>query len=104
VLPYRPTEKKVFTVFMVVTSFVCILLTICEVFYLCGKRFWECCREQQHPGRHNGNSFVMAKIPQTRSVNSVYKEPLTSEKMTMVDGKGPTTPESSAPAYSLAIS
>ncbi|XP_056438375.1 gap junction beta-4 protein-like [Gadus chalcogrammus] len=100
----RPTEKKVFTVFMVVTSFVCILLTICEVFYLCGKRFWECCREQQHSGRHNGNSFVIAKIPQTRSVNSVYKEPLTSEKMKMVDGKGPTTPESSAPAYSLAIS
>uniref|UniRef100_A0A672HFY0 Gap junction protein n=1 Tax=Salarias fasciatus TaxID=181472 RepID=A0A672HFY0_SALFA len=40
----RPTEKKIFTVFMVVTSFVCIVLTLCEMFYLCGKRFWECCR------------------------------------------------------------
>ncbi|KAG7250186.1 hypothetical protein CRUP_019479 [Coryphaenoides rupestris] len=39
----RPTEKKIFTVFMVVTSFVCIVLTIFEVLYLCGKRFWECC-------------------------------------------------------------
>ncbi|CAO2589081.1 Gap junction beta-3 protein [Lemmus lemmus] len=30
----RPTEKKVFTYFMVGASAVCIILTICEIFYL----------------------------------------------------------------------
>ncbi|CAL8295467.1 unnamed protein product [Merluccius merluccius] len=98
----RPTEKKIFTVFMVVTSFVCILLSICEVLYLCGKRFWECCSEQQRPSRQNTNSFVMAKIPLTGDVHSIYKGPVMSEKM--VDCKCPSTPETSAPAYSLAIS
>ncbi|KAJ3608973.1 hypothetical protein NHX12_023501 [Muraenolepis orangiensis] len=101
----RPTEKKVFTVFMVVTSFVCILLTICEVLYLCGKRFWECYRQQQSDHRRpNGKSFVTAKIP--GDVNSVYKESAVSENMNMkmVNGKCPATPESTAPAYSLVIS
>ncbi|KAG7250254.1 hypothetical protein CRUP_006985, partial [Coryphaenoides rupestris] len=59
----RPTEKKIFTVFMVVTSFVCIVLTIFEVVYLCGKRFWECCGVQRTSRHNNTNSFVMAKIP-----------------------------------------
>ncbi|KAM4624818.1 gap junction beta-4 protein-like [Polymixia lowei] len=73
----RPTEKKIFTVFMVVTSFVCILLTLCEVFYLCGKRFWECFGRGQ--GSVRENSVVMAKTT-------------TAAK------------EYAAPAYSLAIS
>uniref|UniRef100_H3API8 Gap junction protein n=1 Tax=Latimeria chalumnae TaxID=7897 RepID=H3API8_LATCH len=34
----RPTEKKIFTIFMVVTSALCILLSICEIIYLVGKR------------------------------------------------------------------
>uniref|UniRef100_A0A8C9SJ46 Gap junction protein n=1 Tax=Scleropages formosus TaxID=113540 RepID=A0A8C9SJ46_SCLFO len=38
----RPTEKRIFTVFMVVTSMVCILLTLCETVYLVGKRCYEC--------------------------------------------------------------
>uniref|UniRef100_A0A8C5ABQ0 Gap junction protein n=1 Tax=Gadus morhua TaxID=8049 RepID=A0A8C5ABQ0_GADMO len=46
----RPTEKRIFTLFMVVTSMVCILLSIFEIVYLVGKK----CREgvvklhQQH--------------------------------------------------------
>lgn len=34
----RPTEKRIFTIFMVVTSCGCILLTLLEMFYLVGKR------------------------------------------------------------------
>ncbi|XP_021166040.2 connexin 28.6 isoform X1 [Fundulus heteroclitus] len=34
----RPTEKKIFMVFMVVTSAVCILMCILEMIYLIGKR------------------------------------------------------------------
>ncbi|KAJ4927632.1 hypothetical protein JOQ06_015439 [Pogonophryne albipinna] len=34
----RPTEKKIFTIFMVVSSAVCILMCICEMVYLICKR------------------------------------------------------------------
>ncbi|KAF1381426.1 hypothetical protein PFLUV_G00153820 [Perca fluviatilis] len=33
----RPTEKKIFTMFMVVSSALCILMCICEIVYLIGK-------------------------------------------------------------------
>uniref|UniRef100_A0A4W4G1D5 Gap junction protein n=1 Tax=Electrophorus electricus TaxID=8005 RepID=A0A4W4G1D5_ELEEL len=38
----RPTEKRIFTVFLVVVSLVCILLTLCEILYLICKRCREC--------------------------------------------------------------
>ncbi|KAM3870906.1 gap junction protein beta 9a [Diretmus argenteus] len=34
----RPTEKKIFTLFMVVSSAICIFMCICEMIYLTGKR------------------------------------------------------------------
>ncbi|XP_077193610.1 gap junction beta-3 protein [Paroedura picta] len=34
----RPTEKRVFTYFMVGASAICIVLTVCEIFYLIFKR------------------------------------------------------------------
>lgn len=34
----RPTEKKIFTLFMVVSSAVCILMCICEMGYLICKK------------------------------------------------------------------
>lgn len=34
----RPTEKKIFTLFMVISSAVCILMCICEMVYLICKR------------------------------------------------------------------
>ena len=38
----RPTEKKIFTLFMVVSSVVCILMCICEIVYLIFKRIQKC--------------------------------------------------------------
>ncbi|XP_028994308.1 gap junction protein beta 10 [Betta splendens] len=38
----RPTEKRIFTLFMMVTSLVCIVLSIFELLYLFGKRCCEC--------------------------------------------------------------
>ncbi|XP_069051892.1 gap junction protein beta 9b isoform X1 [Lepisosteus oculatus] len=35
----RPTEKKIFTIFMVVTSAICVFMCICEIVYLLGKRW-----------------------------------------------------------------
>ncbi|XP_037665923.1 gap junction beta-4 protein [Choloepus didactylus] len=37
----RPTEKKIFTYFMVTTAAICILLNLCELTYLVGKRCME---------------------------------------------------------------
>lgn len=34
----RPTEKKIFMLFMVVSSTLCIFMCICEMIYLIGKR------------------------------------------------------------------
>lgn len=93
----RPTEKKIFTVFMVVTSFVCIFLSLCEVLYLCGKRFTECCRGGSLPMREN--SFMMTRTPITGKPSSGYNGPA-MEKAKTVDGNG----KASAPAYSIAIS
>ncbi|XP_076986581.1 gap junction beta-4 protein [Tamandua tetradactyla] len=41
----RPTEKRIFTYFMVATDAICILLNLCEVTYLMGKR----CMETRSP-------------------------------------------------------
>nr|XP_020764343.1 gap junction beta-4 protein [Odocoileus virginianus texanus] len=75
----RPTEKKLFTYFMVATAVLCILLNLCEVSYLVGKRCLEILgprpqgsRRRPHlpetcppyalsPGEHpqDGNSVLM---------------------------------------------
>ncbi|XP_036449910.1 gap junction protein beta 9a [Colossoma macropomum] len=43
----RPTEKRIFTLFMVVTSAICILMCVCEMFYLIGKRLCKVLRIRQ---------------------------------------------------------
>lgn len=43
----RPTEKKIFTYFMVVTAAICILLNLSEVAYLVGKRCMEVFRPRR---------------------------------------------------------
>ncbi|XP_033987023.1 gap junction beta-4 protein-like [Trematomus bernacchii] len=97
----RPTEKKIFTIFMVVTSFVCIFLTFCEVLYLCGKRFRECCRGG--PSSQRANSFRMVRTPLTVKENSIFKEPIT-EKAKLVDNDNrEASNKGSAPAYSVVV-
>ncbi|EMP34903.1 Gap junction beta-4 protein [Chelonia mydas] len=43
----RPTEKKLFTYFMVATATLCILLNLCEMTYLVAKRCWELATRRQ---------------------------------------------------------
>lgn len=48
----RPTEKKLFTYFMVGASAICIVLNICEIFYLLAKRISSCAKKMRsHPPR-----------------------------------------------------
>lgn len=85
----RPTEKKIFTLFMVVTSLICILLSIFEIFYLVGKR----CHEYLS-GEHHSNR-VMAN---TLSSGSSLME------SNALKPTGKITPETPAPSYSVAVS
>lgn len=99
----RPTEKKIFTLFVVVTSFVCIFLTLCEVIYLCGKRFRECCTGKRHPQREN--TFTMSRTPLTEKGNSAYsKQAADKDEERVHIANGTTVAEGSAPAYSVAVS
>lgn len=52
----RPTEKKIFMLFMVVSSAVCIFMCICEMFYLIGKRISKLVRV-----RHENERILFAE-------------------------------------------
>ncbi|TRY83474.1 hypothetical protein DNTS_016216 [Danionella cerebrum] len=45
----RPTEKKIFTYFMVVSTAICIIMCFCEIGYLVGKRLIKYCLKAKHP-------------------------------------------------------
>lgn len=47
----RPSEKKIFTLFMVVSSAVCILMCICEMVYLICKRIQKLIRRKREAER-----------------------------------------------------
>ncbi|KAK2826310.1 hypothetical protein Q5P01_020524 [Channa striata] len=47
----RPTEKKIFMLFMVVSSALCIFMCICEMIYLIGKRVVKSLRAQHEKER-----------------------------------------------------
>ncbi|XP_062254150.1 gap junction protein beta 3 [Platichthys flesus] len=48
----HPTEKKVFTYFMVGASALCIVLNICEMVYLISKRIAECTKNMKRRSRN----------------------------------------------------
>lgn len=98
----RPTEKKIFTLFVVVTSFVCIFLTLCEVIYLCGKRFRECCTGRHHLEREN--TFMMSRTPLSEKGSSLYNKHVPNKDEMAHTVNASTITESSAPAYSVAVS
>lgn len=52
----RPTEKKIFMLFMVVSSALCIFMCICEMFYLIGKRISKLVRV-----RHENERILFAE-------------------------------------------
>ncbi|KAJ8287394.1 hypothetical protein COCON_G00000530 [Conger conger] len=52
----RPTEKKIFTIFMVASSAICILMCLCEMMYLVGKRCHKMLRV-----RHENEQLLFAE-------------------------------------------
>ncbi|TKS86386.1 Gap junction beta-3 protein [Collichthys lucidus] len=67
----HPTEKKVFTYFMVGASALCIVLNICEIIYLISKRIVRCAnkikrRSRQrvaHQDNYNDDPFNNCSVP-----------------------------------------
>ncbi|XP_037341563.2 gap junction beta-4 protein-like [Pungitius pungitius] len=86
----RPTEKRIFTIFMVVTSLACILLSIFEIVYLVGKRCCECAMGTNPSARHVNTSTLSSRatLMDSNPLKSPNKSP-------------PRTP---APSYSAAVS
>ncbi|NXM86895.1 CXB5 protein, partial [Oenanthe oenanthe] len=52
----RPTEKNIFTLFMVVTTCVCVVLNLMEATYLVGKRCHECLELREGDSRRHSHS------------------------------------------------
>ncbi|XP_041933479.1 gap junction beta-4 protein-like [Alosa alosa] len=80
----RPTEKRIFTIFMVITSCCCILLTLLEMVYLMGKR----CKElatTRSGYRHQGH---IASLTNSQAQNA-HNESMVKDHQV----------EGSAPAY-----
>ncbi|XP_015256111.1 PREDICTED: gap junction beta-4 protein-like [Cyprinodon variegatus] len=75
----RPTEKKIFTLFMVVSSAVCIFMCICEMIYLIFKRIKKITKKVQH------RSYSSLRVDPTASnqniANSRVKKKLFKEEV-----------------------
>lgn len=64
----RPSEKKIFTIFMVVSSAVCIFMCICEMIYLICKRIQKLIRRKREAERKLfAESHEMAPLAAPRS-------------------------------------
>ncbi|XP_054894564.1 gap junction protein beta 10 [Poeciliopsis prolifica] len=84
----RPTEKKIFTLFMVVTSLACVLLSIFEVIYLVGKRLHELVNGDHHSNRVTNTLSSRSSLMESNAMKHTGKK----------------TPETPAPSYSAAVS
>lgn len=87
----RPTEKRIFTIFMVVTSLICIVLSLIETLYLVGKRCVEI-GKRVNSSRH---MQVAASRMDMSSVNMLLDS--NSGKRSVEDTGSP------APSYSVAV-
>lgn len=64
----RPTEKRIFTLFMVVSSAVCIFMCICEMVYLICKRIQKLVKKKIEADRREfAESHEMAPLAAPRS-------------------------------------
>ncbi|XP_070702381.1 gap junction protein beta 9b [Pempheris klunzingeri] len=79
----RPSEKKIFTLFMVVSSAVCIFMCICEMVYLICKRIQKLVRRKTEADRrmfveHHEMSPLAAPRSEFRSKTSIRVDPTVS--------------------------
>lgn len=79
----RPTEKKIFTLFMVVSSAFCILMCICEMIYLICKRIQKLIKRKTEADRRlfaKSHEMTPLAAPRSefRSKTSIRVDPTAS--------------------------
>ena len=89
----RPTEKRIFTLFMVISSLVCIILCLIETIYLVGKR----CVKIGSRMQSSRKMQMTASMMNVRNSNMLVLEPLSDKR----PNKEAVSP---APSYSVAMS
>ncbi|XP_030051503.1 gap junction beta-7 protein [Microcaecilia unicolor] len=71
----RPTEKKVFLYFVVVTSVLCIVLNVAELTYLIFKQFTRCCLKR-YTQRVNNNRCDCQKLQYVKHDDTAFAAPV----------------------------
>ncbi|XP_070973067.1 gap junction beta-4 protein-like [Oncorhynchus clarkii lewisi] len=96
----RPTEKRIFTIFMVVTSLACILLSFLEILYLVGKR----CKEVFTRMHKNSPSSTIQPRQMAMATSLVVggKNGMQSNSLKLPSIKLPSK-DTSAPSYSVVV-
>ncbi|XP_056335829.1 gap junction protein beta 9b [Danio aesculapii] len=69
----RPTEKKIFTLFMVVSSSVCIFMCICEMVYLITKKVAKFQRNWREEKRLHLHKWVDPTAMSNQNLNNIKK-------------------------------
>ncbi|XP_028315038.1 gap junction beta-2 protein-like [Gouania willdenowi] len=84
----RPTEKTIFTVFMLAVSGVCVLLNLVEVFYLISRACKRCCCSDDDPSK---GAWMSQKMPSYRrnEINQLMADPSVTSLFS-VTKKSPT--------------
>lgn len=92
----RPTEKKIFTLFMVISSAICILMCICEMVYLICKRIRKLIRRKNEAERklfaeNHEMTPLAAPRSELKSKSSIRVDPTASiqDLNTITEGKLP---------------
>lgn len=94
----RSTEKRIFTIFLVVVSLVCILLTLCEILYLIFKRCHECAVSHKLNKRERRIATISSQASKHNQDNMV------EESLFDKANSHPPSKDISTPAYVLALS
>ncbi|KAM9786560.1 gap junction protein beta 3 [Syngnathus typhle] len=92
----HPTEKKVFTYFMVGASALCIVLNICEIIYLIAKRIVRIVKKNTRPKQNP----PVPTIEYTDDLFNKYVEPLPKTDM---EDKPPSFKSANKPEYRLSM-
>ncbi|XP_075049823.1 gap junction beta-5 protein-like [Mixophyes fleayi] len=70
----RPTEKNIFTLFMVIITIICILLNLVEIGYMVIKRCRECVAQKSHSTSDQTNVIAYLQKQDICHVNNKYNE------------------------------
>ncbi|NXS24698.1 CXB5 protein, partial [Mystacornis crossleyi] len=68
----RPTEKNIFTLFMVVTACICIVLSLIEAAYLIGKRCRKCLVASEGDSRRHSHSCSVSRADPVGTGGQVF--------------------------------